>query len=158
MGVVVGGIAVVAILVSLRSIYQERRKQGDVESARATVAQQLEAFKAGDFQKAFSFAASDFHESMTLADFRKMVEDGYPQIAHNQEVRFGRTHWDGDMVGIDITVTGQDGTTAPHTYLLSREPDGWKVAGVSGGIPQPPRPESPTTPEKPEPKAPPSAA
>jgi hypothetical protein len=136
-GLVVGG----AILVWMRSSYQERRHEGDVAQARAVVQGQLDAFKQGDFQRAFSFAASGFHQGMTVADFKKMVEDGYPQIAHPHDFHVGRAQWAGDgAVLVEVVVTGKKGPSIPHIYALARETDGWKVAGVrsSAGPPPPP--------------------
>jgi hypothetical protein len=164
--------AAVAILFSLRTIYQEIRHQDaaeraraieesvprpadwqqQVERARKTVEGQLNAFKDGDWEKAFTYAAGSFHEQMQVSDFRQMVEGGFPQIARPREVRLGTGDWLGGEVGVEVTVTGQDGVTAHYVYLVAEEEEGWKVTGVREG--QPPDPDGTARPEPTEPGTP----
>jgi hypothetical protein len=125
--------AVVVTLLAARTLYQGQRRRGDVEAAREVVRQQLDAIQAGDYEKAFTFSASGFHERMTVAEFRRMVEDGYPDIAKAREVRLGRADRRGSRLAVEVTVTVGDGRTADHLYLLVRENGTWKVAGVRAG-------------------------
>ena len=48
--------------------------------------------------------------------------------------------WEAGAVLVEVLVTGKNGVTAPHLYALGRETDGWKVQGVSGGLPARPAP------------------
>jgi hypothetical protein len=172
--------ATIAILVSLRSIYQEMRHQDEVESARLmereeaprpadweqqverarkSVQGQLEAFKAGNWEKAFTFAAGSFHESMQVADFRRMVEGGYPQIARPRDIQVGTGRWAGGGVEVDTTVTGKDDVTVRCVYQLGQEKGEWKVTGVMGGASPAPSPgEVAPAPEAPPRAAPPAGA
>jgi Domain of unknown function (DUF4864) len=163
---VLGLIAVVAILVSMRSIYQELRHhdeikraqaieeasrpadwQEQVESARKTVRGQLEAFKKGDWDKAFTYAATSFHEQMHVRDFRQMVESGYPQFARPGEIQVGRGDWHAGAVGVEVTLTATDGGKEHYLYFLAPEEDGWKVTEVNRG----PEPGSNGEPDAPAP-------
>lgn len=170
---VLGVIAVVAILVSLRATYQEMRHrdeaerahareeasrptdwQEQVEHARKAVQGQLEAFKKGDWDKAFAYAAGSFHQQMHVKEFRQMVEGGYPQLARPGEIELGEGDWQGGAVGVEVTVTAKDGGKGQYLYTLAPEEDGWKITGVmrgpdpgsQAGPPMPPPPPHPNPP------------
>jgi hypothetical protein len=172
---VLGVIAAAAILVSMRSIYQEMRHRDEVERARAvdeatrpadwqkqverarkSVQGQLEAFKKGDWDKGFTYAAASFHEQMHVKDFRQMVESGYPQIARPKAIHLGRGDWHAGLVAVEVTITGKDGGTGRYLYSLAAEDGEWKVAGVSGEpgaspVPPPGGPSEPSnTPRSPQ--------
>jgi len=161
---VLGFIAAAAILISMRSIYQGMRHQEEmrraeareeasrpadweqqVESARKTAEGQLEAFKRGDWKKAFTYASASFHEQMKVEDFRGMVERGYPQIARPAEIHLGKGDWHAGGVEVEVTVTGKDGGKGRYLYTLAPEDGEWRVVGVNDvpdGGPSP-RPTAP---------------
>src|SRR5215210_5453928 len=80
----IGTLAVVAIAISLDSL---RRTRDDFDGARAAprvVRRQLDAFNRDDYRAAYRVAAPEIQAQFPLAEFRRMVESGYPQIARSR--------------------------------------------------------------------------
>ena len=107
----------------------------------AVIDAQLQAFREGDFPRAYTFAAPGVQGMFPPGDFEKMVRTGYPLIARSVSAEYGTALDSGEDAAIAVRVTGADekGTTAEYLYTLSKEKNGaWKITGVSeikpGGI------------------------
>jgi hypothetical protein len=142
-----GTLAIVAIALSLDSIRHTARDADATRGPRLAIRGQLAAFQRGDYRAAYQFAAPEIQEQMPLADFRRMVEAGYPELARWSRLTLGPSQRRGDTVGVPVAVTAKDGSPARFVYWMQYEVGGWRVAGVErahpsggprpGGSPQP---------------------
>jgi hypothetical protein len=139
-----------AILAIGWSVGSLRRSWDEVDAARATrvvIRRQLDAFNRNDYRAAYEFAAPEIQERFPLPDFRKMVRDGYPQIARSRSAEFGTPEVHGSEAAVPLTVTGKDGVTVRVIYHMRRERGRWRVAGVEDGRPRRTPPGPPRAPE-----------
>ncbi|MEM6479792.1 MAG: DUF4864 domain-containing protein, partial [Pseudomonadota bacterium] len=59
------------------------------DAIRSTISGQMEAFRADDFERAFSFAAPNIKRMFGTPDrFGMMVRNGYPMVWKNADVRY----------------------------------------------------------------------
>ncbi len=91
---------------------------------------QLAAFRAGDFARAYTFAARPLRAHFTLKEFSAMVTHSYPFIAHNERDEPGLPMDDGETATLPVRVFGAGGKSADYRYQLTREADGWHISGV----------------------------
>lgn len=110
----------------LRRSSAEVRRQiiGVVES-------QFTAFRDGDYARAYSYAAAGLQQQFTVADFERMVKDGYPSIAYWRAVSFGEVVDNGREAAMLLSVQGRGGRTRSFRYLLIREGNAWRINGVT---------------------------
>jgi hypothetical protein len=92
---------------------------------------QLKAFRAGDFAKAYGFAAQSIQDMFPPADFAAMVKTGYPVIAHSAKADFGMAFDTGDEAVINVRIEDAAGRSGEFQYLLKKESGVWKISGVS---------------------------
>jgi tetratricopeptide (TPR) repeat protein len=107
--------------------------QWEDDPARATrrvIQHQLDAFNRNDYRAAYGFATPAIRAFFPLPEYRRMVEQGYPQIARSRAASFGRLEIHGDRATVPVTVTGRDGVTVKVVYDLRHLRDGWRVDGV----------------------------
>jgi hypothetical protein len=91
---------------------------------------QLEAFKRSDYRAAYRYAAPAIQAMYSLADFRRMVKVGFPELTHWRQLSLGASDARGDTVAVPVAVTPETGALAHFVYVMRHEPDGWRVAGV----------------------------
>lgn len=96
----------------------------------ATVEAQLQAFRAGDWTRAYSFAAIDIRNSFPAEKFEQMVKQAYGPIAKSRKAEFGLCLDDGDQGVLNVTVEGADGQRTQYQYYLVKEQKGWRISGV----------------------------
>jgi hypothetical protein len=139
----VGTAAALAIALSIASIRRQGEEADAARGAREVIRQQLDAFNRNDFSAAYRHAAPEIREQFPLPQFRRMVTEGYPQIARSRAAEFGEPRFRGDVVAVPVEVTGEDGVTTQALYLMRRVKDRWRVAGVEAGPPgaSPPLPQ-----------------
>lgn len=103
----------------------EARRQivGVVES-------QFNAFRDGDYARAYSFAATGLQQQFTVAAFEMMVKEGYPIIADWRAVSFGEAVDNGREAALLVSVQGRGGRTRYFRYVLVREANEWRISGV----------------------------
>lgn len=97
----------------------------------AVIEGQLAAFRAGDFDKAYSFASAPVREKFPLASFKQMVRTGYPLIAASVKADYGTCIDDGTQASIFVQVEAKDGSKKVYQYGLVREAAGWRITGVT---------------------------
>jgi hypothetical protein len=97
----------------------------------AVIEAQLAAFRVGDFDKAYTFAASPIREMFPVAEFQNMVKTGYPIIASSVKADFGICLDNGSEASVFVHVEAKDGTSKNYQYGLVREPGGWRITGVT---------------------------
>lgn len=126
-----GVLSVVSITPS-PSPAQEMILPGDVSAiVKGVIAEQLDAFKADDGERALSFAAPSIRSAFPTADiFMGMVRSGYAPVYRPAQVTFGIIKSEGDQAVQEVYVTDPAGEEWLATYTLARQPDGsWKITG-----------------------------
>ena len=109
----------------------------DHNAIRGLILAQLDAFAAGDAERAFSFASAGIRERFgDAATFVEMVRRHYPGVYRARGARFARLRPRRDGAGAItgaiqvvflLSATGDDTNVA--TYHLSREEPGWGISG-----------------------------
>lgn len=122
------------VFVMLIAIAPVRAQVSDAEvgAIRGVISEQLDAFRAGDAVRAFSYASpairNQFRDPGTFMD---MVRTGYapvyrPTTAEFLEIRYGRRGPEQD-----VYIVGADGKPVIARYFMQRQPDGtWRINGV----------------------------
>ncbi len=96
-----------------------------------TIRQQIEAFRADDFAKAFTFASPNIHELFgTPENFGKMVREGYPMVWHPAEVQMLELRFIGGAFWQRVRVTDAKGKGYWVDYQMIEGPDGWRINAV----------------------------
>jgi Domain of unknown function (DUF4864) len=104
----------------------------DAEAARQVIEDQLQAFSAGDHERAYSHASPGIRQIFPTVDsFIDMVRNGYGAIYQSQGHSFGRNLMVGGEIHQEVIVTGPDGKQWQAVYTLARQADGrWRITGV----------------------------
>jgi Domain of unknown function (DUF4864) len=102
-------------------------------AAQMTIQNQIQAFRAGDDARAYSYAAPNISQFFPTVDsFMAMVKNGYAPVWNPQNFEFGKSKEIGtDQVLQEVEVIAKDGSFWKALYTLNRQPDGsWKINGV----------------------------
>jgi hypothetical protein len=93
---------------------------------------QLEAFRRGDFDTAYTFASSEIKELFDRSAFEQMVKNGYPEIARSTFASVaGSTVAPNGHVYLQIRIRGSNGNSIEALYEMVLENGQWKINGVS---------------------------
>lgn len=109
-------------------------RASDESASQDIVTRQLEAFLAGDFATAYSFASPDIKRIFpTLDRFMSMVRNGYLPVLRPGNYAFGRVEKLADgRLEWEVLITGLDGADHTAAYIMERQADGsWMVDAVS---------------------------
>lgn len=107
------------------------RAQDADADIRAVISEQIEAFKADDFEAAFAFASPAIRRMFgSPAQFGEMVQNGYPMVWRPAEVRFSGLETRGGRTVQSVVVTGQDGAIYVLDYEMIAADGGWLINGV----------------------------
>lgn len=103
----------------------------DARAIRAVVEAQLAAFRAGDDEAAFSYAAPAIRARFgTAAAFMAMVREGYAPLIRPRVVEFLPAAVIGGEIIQAVRVAGEDGVAKVALYFMERQSDGsWKIKG-----------------------------
>ncbi|MDF1730596.1 MAG: DUF4864 domain-containing protein [Minwuia sp.] len=123
-------LSIMMLLVSV--LPMQVHADADAESIRDVISQQIEAFRADDGERAFSFAAPIIRSKFGTADnFMTMVRTGYPDVYRPKAVEFRELKRDGERLIQEVWFLGTGGDSTIGTYIMERQEDGvWKIAGV----------------------------
>jgi Domain of unknown function (DUF4864) len=102
------------------------------KEASEPVMKQLEAFRRGDFDTAYTFASSDIKQQFDRPAFEHMVKNGYPEIARSTFASIAAsTVAPNGHVYLQIKIRGANGNSIEALYELVLENGQWKINGVS---------------------------
>lgn len=90
---------------------------------------QLNALKAGDIEKAYSYTAKDFQKVTSLPDFEKFINQ-YPSLKDNDDAFFNERIIENNMGFVKGTLTAKDGAKTPVEYRLIWEDGVWKILSI----------------------------
>ena len=108
------------------------QEPAQTEAAQGVISAQIGAFRSGDHDRAFGFAAPNLQRMFGGTDqFIAMVRQGYGPIFGANNVRFGRSRMDGETLFQEVLLTGPKGKDWSALYTMRQEKDGsWRIHGV----------------------------
>lgn len=107
---------------------------GDGVQFQTIISGQLEAFKSGNGDTAYSFAAPTVKQIFpNVESFMGMVQRGYPPVYHNSGYEFGALGMDAlGRPTQQVRIIGVDGEHYVAAYTMQQQPDGsWKISGCT---------------------------
>jgi hypothetical protein len=108
------------------------RAQHDLKAAADTILGQLEAFRRGDYDAAYTFASESIRQLFDRESFERMVKTGYPEIARSAGATVNQaTIAPNGRVYLIMKIRGANGGRIEAIYELVWEGDRWKIAGVA---------------------------
>jgi hypothetical protein len=104
--------------------------RADIESA---IIGQVEAFVAGDFDTAYSYASPDFQRGVPLEAFRQIIRMDYPGLLEATNPTSGVCDVDEERGFAMMVMSFTTPTTSRYTlrYVLEYVDDRWRIAGAS---------------------------
>ena len=116
----------------LTAARSEELSPTDKTNVQTVISGQLEAFKADDGQRAYSYAAPFVTSIFPSVDnFMAMVKRGYGPVYRNEKYSFGTITQDSAGRPVQhVTITATDGNRYEAVYVMQKQADGsWKIAG-----------------------------
>ena len=111
---------------------QPHRSTDEVKKALSAVIEgQLAAFRAEDYAKAYTFAATEVQGMFSREQFEEMVKGGYPVIAHSTAAEFGIAIDTGDEAVVSVKVINGEKKSVTYQYHLIKQKGVWRIGGVS---------------------------
>jgi hypothetical protein len=124
-----------ALLLFAIGLFAVQARADDVSAdqaraARALVQAQLDAFKADDAERAYSYAAPSIRAQFgDAAHFMAMVRGAYPAVYRPANIEFLPAQRAGDDLMQQVRLTDADGGYWLAIYRLERQPDKtWRIA------------------------------
>lgn len=108
--------------------------EAEIRAAQSSIRNQIEAFLAGDNERAYSYAAPNIKALFpTLDRFMAMVTRGYQPVYRPRNYAFGKASEPNASTVIQrVLTTGPNGKSYEAVYTLERQPDGtYRITGVS---------------------------
>ena len=119
------------LLVPALPAWAQAAKPAPIE-ATEPVLEQLEAFRRGDFDTAYTFASSEIKEQFSRPAFEQMVKTGYPEIAHSTFAAIAASAVaPNGHVYLSVKIRGANGNSIEAFYELVLESGQWKINGVT---------------------------
>lgn len=108
------------------------RSQDAEADIREVISGQIEAFKADDFETAFSFASPMIRRMFgSPARFGAMVQTGYPMVWRPAQVQFSGLETRAGRTVQSVVVTDQSGALYVLDYEMIAGDTGWQIDGVT---------------------------
>ena len=103
----------------------------DAAAAAEPAMRQLEAFRRGDFDTAYTFASQEIRQMFDRESFERMVKTGYPEIARSTyAVVAGSQASTSGNVYVRLKIRGVNGHSVEAVYEMVWEGGAWKINGV----------------------------
>lgn len=98
---------------------------------RDTIQSQIEAFRADDFARAFTFASPTIKRLFgTPENFGAMVRNGYPMVHRPAEVQMGELREIAGNLWQRVRIVDQAGRAWALDYMMIETPEGWQINAV----------------------------
>jgi len=97
----------------------------------ANITAQIQAFKADDFDTAFTFASPRIQNLFrTPENFGAMVRNGYPMVWRPADVRFLELREVAGSLWQKVMILDGEGRVHILDYQMVQQENGWKINGV----------------------------
>ncbi|WP_374398079.1 DUF4864 domain-containing protein [Tabrizicola sp.] len=101
------------------------------EPIRNTIQSQIEAFRADDFARAFTFASPTIKGMFgTPENFGAMVKQGYPMVYRPAEVQMMELREVAGALWQRVRITDQAGAGWYLDYMMVETAEGWQINAV----------------------------
>lgn len=118
----------IGVFLSATLCLPAQAQEADIQ---AVIDQQFTAFKADDFDTAFTFASPNLQRLFQSPQvFEQMVTQGYPMVWRPGAVRYLETRNEGETVWQRVMITDQAGRVHLLDYRMLQTPEGWRINGV----------------------------
>ena len=121
----------IAVMIWLTCVTGLSAQDDRIPGIEATIQSQIDAFRADDFETAFTFASPSIRTLFgSSTRFGAMVRNGYPMVWKPSDVRFLELRRQGPFLFQKVFV--RDAAGAPHVleYNMIQTEDGWRIDGV----------------------------
>ncbi len=96
-----------------------------------TITAQIEAFRAADFERAYSFASPGIHEVFgPTENFARMVVTGYPMVVNPAQVDMQELREVAGSLWQRVRITDRTGQAYVLDYQMIEGPEGWLINAV----------------------------
>ena len=118
------GLVVAALLAAWPALAQE-------EPIQQTITSQIEAFRAGDFEGAFTYASPTIQGIFgNPSNFETMVTEGYPMVVDPEAVQMQDLREIAGNLWQRVRITDRAGRDWLLDYQMVEGPEGWLINGV----------------------------
>lgn len=108
-----------------------RSEETPGSAIRGVIQSQIDAFRADDFARAFTFASPGIKRIFENPDrFGTMVREGYPMVWRPSAVEFGDLREIAGALWQRVIVTDAEGRVHVLDYQMVPAGDGWQINGV----------------------------
>ena len=116
--------AVIAALMALPAAAQE-------EPIQSTITAQIEAFRADDFERAYSYASPTIHGIFgPTENFANMVVTGYPMVVDPAMIEMQDLREVAGALWQRVRITDRKGQAYLLDYQMIEGPEGWLINAV----------------------------
>jgi hypothetical protein len=120
---VIGG-----LIVSVLLTFEAAAQQVEIED---TISNQIEAFKADNFEQAFSYATPTLRQLFqNPQNFERMVKQGYPMVWRPAEVRYLEMRGAQGEFWQKVQIIDAKGFKHLLLYRMQQVDSGWRIGGV----------------------------
>jgi hypothetical protein len=117
-------VAVVTVAMVM-GMYALPARADDASDTRAVISAQMQAFRQGNADAAYSFAAPGIRAIFpTPEGFLAMVMNGYAPVYQANDVTYGPIGTEGSGLRQEVFITDREGRSWIASYTLERQPDG----------------------------------
>jgi hypothetical protein len=119
---------VFAMLLAALLAFPAAAQEGPIQQ---TIQSQIDAFKADDFARAFTFASPNIKGLFgTPENFGAMVKNGYPMVYRPAEVEMGELREVAGNLWQRVRIIDQAGSAWFLDYMMVETPEGWQINAV----------------------------
>lgn len=105
--------------------------QAQEEPIQSTISAQIEAFRAGDFEGAFTYASPTIQGIFgNPSNFETMVTQGYPMVVDPESVEMQELREIAGNLWQRVRITDRAGRGWLLDYQMIEGPEGWRINGV----------------------------
>lgn len=98
---------------------------------RETIQRQIEAFRADDFARAFTFASPTIKRLFgSPENFGAMVMQGYPMVHRPAQVEMGELREVAGNLWQRVRIVDEQGRAWALDYMMVETPEGWQINAV----------------------------
>ena len=118
-------------IICMGLLFAAARSEAQEAPIQSTITAQIEAFRAGDFDRAFTFASPNIHAMFgSPANFGGMITSGYPMVVNPAQVEMQDLRTVGGALWQRVRITDQKGQAFLLDYQMIEGPDGWLINAV----------------------------
>lgn len=93
---------------------------------------QIASLRDGAYEQAREHASESFKSSVDVAGFREIIESGFPFLAENQSVAFGRCRINDGTATVEVRFGEEPAITL--VYFLVQSDNRWWIDGASPAV------------------------